>query len=150
MQSSHFSEVLDLIRREDPRFDRNAYYFVRQALEHTLKARETGKKGRAAGHVTGPELLEGIRDYALEQFGPLALTVLHTWNIRTCRDFGEIVFQLVDYGVLGKTEDDRKEDFDGVYDFEEVFLHPFLPEKKRRTLQSKRARENREGKSDAE
>jgi uncharacterized repeat protein (TIGR04138 family) len=143
MQSSNFSEVLDLIRQEDARFERNAYYFVRQALDHTLKARGAAS-GEAPRHVSGPELLEGIRDYALEQYGPLALTVLRNWNIRECGDFGEIVFQLVDYGVLGKTEQDRREDFDGVYDFEEAFLHPFLPEKKQRALQSRRSRENKE------
>ncbi len=142
MQSSNFSEVLDLIRQEGSRFDKNAYYFVRQALDHTLRD-YAEKGGRSSLHVSGPELLEGIRAYALDQYGPLALTVLHNWNVRCCGDFGEIVFQLVDYGVLGKTEHDKMDDFANVYDFEEVFLHPFRPDSGKRVRKSNKARENR-------
>lgn len=148
MQCSNFSEVLDLIRQEDARFERNAYYFVRQALDYTLKE-HAGNPERTSRHVSGQELLEGIRVYALDQYGPMTLTVLHSWNIRECGDFGEIVFQLVEYGVLGKTEQDSKEDFDSVYDFEEAFSYPYLPEKKRRALQSKRARETKRKNIDA-
>ncbi len=144
MESDNFPEVLDLIYREDPRFDKNAYHFVRQALDYTLK--EHAGKADTGGrrHVTGMELLDGIREYAINQFGPLTLTVFLEWNIRRCEDFGEIVFQLVDYGILGKTENDRKSDFAGGYDFEEAFLVPFLPENKRRTLQRHKARANKE------
>jgi uncharacterized repeat protein (TIGR04138 family) len=132
MQDHQFSEVIDLIRREDGRFGKGAYLFLRRALDFTLAKLEEEEPARPARHVKGPELLEGIREYALEQFGPLALTVLHEWNIRECRHFGEIVFQLVDYGVLGKTEDDCLDDFSGGYDFREAFLAPFKPVKRRR------------------
>ena len=127
MQEDQFSEVVDLIRREDARYEKKAYFFVRRGLDFTINRAEEKNPDRETRHVRGPELLEGIRDYALDQFGPMALTLLRDWNIRSCRDFGEIVFQLVDYGVLGKTEDDSIEDFDDGFDFEEAFLGPFLP-----------------------
>jgi uncharacterized repeat protein (TIGR04138 family) len=76
-------------------------------------------------------LLGGIREYALEQFGPMAYTVLDRWGIKKCEDFGDIVFLLVDYGVLGKTEHDRREDFAGGYDFKDAFVRPFEPSRPR-------------------
>jgi uncharacterized repeat protein (TIGR04138 family) len=144
MEPDNFPEVLDLIHREDSRFDKNAYHFVRQALDYTLNEQAGGKDRTDRRHVTGMELLDGIREYALDRFGPLAMTVFSEWNIRRCEDFGEIVFQLVEYGVLGKTENDRKSDFAGGYDFEDAFLMPFLPKKKRRTLQREKGRANKE------
>lgn len=141
MQSNHFSEVLDLIQQEDSRFDKDAYHFVRRALDYTLKQHAEDAE-RASRHVTGAELLEGIRAYALRQYGPLALTVFYAWNVRCCEDFGDIVFQLVDYGILGKTDRDRKADFAEVYSFERAFLDPFLPETKKRAWQRKKVRAN--------
>ena len=79
-------------------------------------------------HVSGKELAEGIRDYALQEFGPLALTVLRTWGIQRTEDFGELVFHLVEAGKLGKTEKDTRADFAHVYDFDEVFARPFEAE----------------------
>lgn len=124
-----FSEVVDLIQREDPRYEKGAYYFVRQALDHTLKAIKQDESSRKSSHVSGQELLDGIRRFALEQYGPMTLTLLEHWNIRKCADFGDIVFNLVDYGVLGKTENDQPEDFADGYDFREAFEKPFLPRK---------------------
>lgn len=143
MQSNHFSEVLDLIQQEDSRFDKDAYHFVRRALDYTLKE-HAEDESRASRHVTGGELLEGIREYALVQYGPLALTVFYAWNIRRCEDFGDIVFQLVDYGILGKTDRDRKADFVEVYDFERAFRDPFLPERKKRSMPRKKVRVNKD------
>lgn len=130
MQEHEFSEVIELIRKEDPRFGKGAYSFVRQALDFTIRRRDEKKPKPASRHVSGPELLEGMREFALEQYGPMARTLFKEWRIEECRHFGEIVFQLVDYGVLGKTEDDSLEDFCDGYDFDEAFLEPFLPKKK--------------------
>jgi uncharacterized repeat protein (TIGR04138 family) len=80
--------------------------------------------------VTGGELLDGIRKFALKEYGPLTLTVLNHWGIRRCEDFGELVFIMVEKGLLGKTDEDRKEDFSGGYDFESAFRKPFLPERR--------------------
>jgi uncharacterized repeat protein (TIGR04138 family) len=131
MQSVSFEEVLENILSRDKRYHRDAYFFVREALDHTQKiiGRET-KGGQARQHVTPKELLEGIRAYALEQFGPMAMTVFEEWNIRSCKDFGEIVFTMIAHNLLAKTERDTREDFATGYDFYEAFRKPFLPKDK--------------------
>lgn len=132
MQPANFEEGLEAIVARDPRYARDAYLFLREALDHTTKhVVRQGREGtvKESSHVTGQQLLEGARLLALEQFGPMALTVLHEWGIRRCEDFGEIVFNLVEAHLLGKTEKDSREDFQGGYDFEEAFRQPFLPRK---------------------
>jgi len=121
-----FEEALHLILEKDARFDAHAYHFVREALDFTVRLLAKPVEGPSR-HVTGGELLEGIRQFALQEYGPLTKTVLHRWGIRRCEDFGEIVFNLVEMGVLGKTEEDRREDFAGGYDFDDAFARPFLP-----------------------
>ena len=129
MQDLEFAEIVGLICKEDPRFDRKAYDFVRQALDHTVKEvkRKQSERTGKSQHVSGAELLTGIRDYALEQYGPLAKTVLNTWGVRRCSNFGDIVFNLIEYNVFSKTENDRREDFAEIYDFDEAFVKPFQP-----------------------
>jgi uncharacterized repeat protein (TIGR04138 family) len=78
-------------------------------------------------HVSGQELLAGIREFALAEFGPMAKTVLNSWGITRTEDFGEIVFNMVEIGLLGRTDKDSREDFANGYDFEEAFRKPFLP-----------------------
>ena len=133
MDQKEFSEIIELIRKEDPRYDRQAYFFMRGALDQTVnRMKKSGLlENRSSNHVSGPELLEGIRDYALDQFGPLALALLNAWNVRRCADFGEIVFNLIDYGVLSKTEEDSREDFSEIYEFDDAFSKPFLPVRRR-------------------
>ena len=135
MQDPDFSEIVQLICKEDPRFDRKAYEFVRVGLDHTLKELRKKDTARAqrSRHVSGPELLQGLRVYALEQFGPLTKTVLEAWGVRRCRDFGEIVFNLIDYNVFSKTESDCREDFSDIYDFEDAFVKPFQPSRPQRS-----------------
>jgi uncharacterized repeat protein (TIGR04138 family) len=135
MQDLEFSEIVGLICKEDPRFDRKAYDFVRQALDHTvkeLKRKQPERTGKSQ-HVTGAELLNGIRNYALEQFGPLTNTLLTTWGVRRCSDFGDIVFNLIEYNVFSKTESDRREDFADIYNFDDAFVKPFQPANPRRS-----------------
>jgi len=129
MHEPDFSEVVALICKEDPRFDRRAYDFVRLGLDFTvkeIKKQDPDRVGKTA-HVSGKELLEGMRLYALEQYGPLAMTVLDSWGVRRCQDLGDIVFNLIEYNVFSKTENDRREDFAEVYTFEDAFVKPFLP-----------------------
>jgi uncharacterized repeat protein (TIGR04138 family) len=134
MQQPDFTEIVALICREDGRYDRRAYDFVRLGLDQTVKDLRKKEAGRAAGsrHVSGAELLDGLRAYALDQFGPLAKTVLNAWGVRRCRDFGEIVFNLIEYKVFSKTENDRKEDFADIYDFDDAFVKPFQPARRSR------------------
>lgn len=129
MHEVSFDEALELIRAKDPRYARDAYQFVREALDYTQRA--IGRENRdEIRHVTGQELLGGIRDFALVQFGPMAVTVFEEWGVRQCEDFGEIVFNMVEIGLLAKTEDDSRAHFAGGYDFFEAFRRPFLPASK--------------------
>ena len=82
----------------------------------------------AQRHVTGGELLDGIRKYALNEFGPMAKTVFTAWGIRACADFGQLVFNLVNKGILGKTDQDTLQDFTHGYDFDAAFCAPYRPE----------------------
>jgi uncharacterized repeat protein (TIGR04138 family) len=129
MHQLTFEEALDLISEKDPRFHREAYVFVKDALDYTQKAISKINKG-SIRHVTGQELLAGIRDFALTQYGPMALMLLGEWGVRKCSDFGDIVFNMINVGWLAKTETDSKADFDGGYDFAEAFRTPFLPPSK--------------------
>lgn len=133
MQGRDFSEVVAVIVRNDSRYDRGAYEFVRVALDHTLDAIVRDDPARKGQHVSGRELLEGIRTYALSQFGPMTKALFDQWGVHSGRDFGQIVFNLVEYGVFGKTENDSVDDFDDCYDFREAFVDPFLPPSRRQS-----------------
>lgn len=113
------------LRRRDRRFARNAYYFVLDALDYTLvhygKDRLTGEDR----HVGAKELLDGIRDLAAEQFGPMASFVFGQWGVTTTRDFGEVVFNLIDAGLLSRRAEDSRLDFADGFDFEATFAEKF-------------------------
>jgi len=141
MQEINLDEALDLIRARDSRYEREAYFFVREALDHTQKHLGHDRRG-AVAHVTGQQLLEGIRDFALTQFGPMTMLVLEEWGIRNCRDFGEIVFNMVDIGLLSKTDTDTRVDFDSGYEFYEAFRKPFLPSNRQAKPQPASAADN--------
>src|SRR6266545_2104116 len=128
MQKIGFAEALDSIVRSDPRYQRDAYAFLRDALDFTTKQQKK-VKGVSVRHVTGPELLDGVRQYALKEFGPMVMTVFDSWGIHSSEDVGHMVFNLIGAGVFGKTEQDSIEDFKNVYDFEEAFVRPFAPAK---------------------
>ena len=99
-----------------------AYDFVQQGLSYTVQNIHGGKtKSRASRHVSGQQLCEGIRGYALNQYGMLASTVLHLWNIHSTLDFGRIVFALIEAGQMQKTDEDTIEDFRNVFDFKTAF-----------------------------
>ncbi len=121
MKTPNTEELLEPILKRDPRYTEQAYFFVRDALDHTVRQLETPR------HVSGQELLDGIRKYALGEYGPLTKRVLTEWGINECVDFGHIVFNLVNAGLLGKTDEDTIADFSGGYDFAEAFLKPFQP-----------------------
>ena len=129
MQEVNFEEAIELIIARNPRYPRDAYLFLRDALDHTQKQIAKSAKGKLR-HITGQELLAGIRDFALQQFGPMVPTVFEEWGIRGTADFGEIVFNMVETGLLAKTDQDTRSDFEGIYDFDEAFRKPFLPSKR--------------------
>lgn len=126
MYQAEFMEAVLSICGRDARYDPQAYVFIREALDFTVKRMEKPVHGPGR-HVSGKELLDGLRLYALQEYGPLARMVLSSWGIERTEDFGEMVFNLVDAGKLGSTEEDSKQDFAGGYSFEEAFTAPFLP-----------------------
>jgi uncharacterized repeat protein (TIGR04138 family) len=128
MQKIGFAEALDSIVASDPRYHRDAYVFLRDSLDFTTKQQKK-IKGTTVRHVAGPELLEGVRQYALKEFGPMVVTVLSYWGIHSSEDVGHMVFNLIGAGIFGKTDEDSLEDFKNVYDFEEAFVKPFAPVK---------------------
>jgi len=127
MQAASFEEAIEQIAAQDLRYNREAYFFLREALDHTHKITGKPPKKNELRHVSGQELLKGIREYALHQFGPMTSTVLEEWGIKCCEDFGEIVFNMVENKLLAKTEQDSREDFRKGYDFRDAFRKPFLP-----------------------
>ncbi|MFW6078543.1 MAG: Minf_1886 family protein [Gemmatimonadota bacterium] len=108
-------DILQALRKRHPRFHEAAYLFVLSALQNVIERLPDPR------HVTGRELAEGVRDLALERYGPMARTVLEFWGVESTADLGEVVFALVDCGVLIRRDDDRIADFEDVFDFEEAF-----------------------------
>jgi len=126
MRENAFLKAVKEICEADSRYDMEAYIFIREALDYSIKMLEKPDEG-PSHHLSGQELLEGVRQYALSEFGPMALKVLNSWGISKTDDFGDIVFNLVNSGEFGKTENDKAEDFSGGYDFHDAFAKPFLP-----------------------
>ena len=106
---------MDRIRLREPRFHENAYLFVLAALEFS-QSRLTERR-----HVAGPELAEACRDLARERYGVLARMVLEYWGIRRTADIGDVVFTLVDLGLLLSQASDTRDDFTDLFDFGEAF-----------------------------
>lgn len=105
-------------------FPRNAYRFVFDALHQTqrrLYQAQLDSEDEAETHISGPELLEGIRRLALKQFGLMSTTVFHQWGIDSTEDFGRLVFELIERGEMRKNESDSITDFCGIYSFDEEF-----------------------------
>lgn len=125
-----FQETVYEICKNDARYQPDAYFFLVEALDVTVKDIRKNQPDHGR-HVSGKELLDGIKVYAIDEFGPLTHTVFAEWGIHTTLDFGEIVFNLVEAGRLGKTESDSREDFKDGYDFDEAFLLPFEPQNKK-------------------
>jgi uncharacterized repeat protein (TIGR04138 family) len=107
--------TIERLRALDQRYSDRAYAFVLASLEEVVQGLPRRR------HVSGSELVAGCRDLALRLYGPLAKTVLEHWRVRTTRDIGEIVFNLLEVGVLSKDEADSRHDFDDLFDFTEVF-----------------------------
>lgn len=114
--------------RRDKRFSLEAYVFVFEALNYAQEVLRMGSSETPESeerHLTGQELCEAIRQFSIEQFGLLAKTVLNHWGVYDTGDFGQIVFNLIDIGQMRKTENDRREDFDCVFDFDEGLRRDF-------------------------
>ena len=126
MAKINFAEVVQQICEKDPRFSSDAYHFVQEGLNHTLKALKRGGQ-HTHRHVSGQELLHGLREFALKEYGPMSKAVLNEWGIKTTDDIGQIVFNLVNASVLGKNDTDSPSDFKNVFTFDDAFVKPFIP-----------------------
>ena len=108
-------DVLDRLQERNPRFHAQSYIFVLQALHLVIQSLDEPR------HISGKELAEGVRELALDRFGPLARTVLEHWGIHATGDVGRVVFAMVEQGILIKQDGDQPKDFVDVFDFEEAF-----------------------------
>ncbi|MHC4390276.1 MAG: Minf_1886 family protein [Planctomycetota bacterium] len=116
MSEKPLDKIRELVKR-DGRYQVEAYVFVFEALQHTLNT--LGEER----HVSGQELCHGIREKALDSFGPLARCVFRQWGVLRTDDFGVIVFNLIEIGLMGKNDNDRLEDFHDVFDLDEALSH---------------------------
>jgi len=114
---------IEKIVEVDPRYSVEAYSFMIEAVEQIISELPLPR------HVSARELLEGIKKIAWERFGPMAKEVFNFWGVKTTGDFGYIVYNLIDYELLRKSEEDRLEDFFDVYDFEETFENGYFKER---------------------
>ena len=120
------------VLQEDTRYKLEAYEFVRDALSYAQEEMGLGSSDAVEDenptverHLTGQQLCEALRRYALDQFGYMAAIVLKSWGITTTGDFGEIVYNMIRVEQMRKSPQDRREHFDDVYDFDQVFNKGF-------------------------
>lgn len=126
MERIHFDVAVKAILKQDGRYRADGYQFLKEALDHTIKSIRKDELIEHR-HVSGPELLEGIVAYATATYGAMSVAVLESWGIREGEDVGAMVFNLIDAGAFGKSEEDSPEDFHGVFDLREALLAPFRP-----------------------
>jgi uncharacterized repeat protein (TIGR04138 family) len=126
MEKPQFNKAVADIVARDRRYDSEAYHFVHKALGQTV-SKLRGQELVEHRHINGPELLQGIVDLGLAEYGPMALPVFETWGIKCSEDVGMMVFLLIETGAFGRSEEDRVEDFCGIFDFQEALLRPYRP-----------------------
>ncbi len=132
---SSFDEGLDEVLQQDPRYAPEAYEFIFHALHYTQKKlgrvpdeEEAGEEGLSTdpkNHVSGAELMLGARDLALQEFGLMARTVFKMWGINRTGDFGNVVFNLIEAGMMSKTDQDRPQDFEDIFDMDRDFIQGY-------------------------
>lgn len=122
-----FHEAVQLAVAKDPRYQPLAYEFVRDALHVAVKH---FREGEEDPHVTGQQVLLGVKMHALAEYGPLALMLLHQWGIHRGEDIGNIVYNFIEIGYFGKNDGDSIEDFANGFDFEKELTSPFQPSSK--------------------
>jgi uncharacterized repeat protein (TIGR04138 family) len=129
MQSPNFDLFVQKILAADTRFHSEAYFFVYDALE--FASRRASRQKNPTCNLTSQELLDALRQYALETYGPMAITVLAEWGVESCQDFGDIIFNIAAHDLERKWDADSREDFKSGFDFEVAFRKPFLPASRR-------------------
>lgn len=121
MKDRNFFEKINKIASQSGRYPPDAYEFISDAVVFTSKSLGRTGRGSANKHISGKELIEGVKAFAVQQFGPLAGEVLKDWGIKNSLSIGEIVFSLVDSGILGKSPNDSIDDFKEGFDVDKDF-----------------------------
>ncbi len=129
------TRILLQLVKSDPRFKLDAYIFVRDGLAYAQEVLDTNRdqgedrpdveEEQVDRHLTGRQLCEALRLYALDQYGYMAMTVLNNWGLETTGHFGDVVYNMIEHELMKKSESDRREDFDDVYDFKEALQQQF-------------------------
>ena len=119
-------EAVDRICRNDKRYSPDSYEFISDAVTYTVKKLERSKKPRGERHVDGRELVKGVAEYAVEQFGPLAKSVLSDWGLTTGISIGNVVYSLIGENLLYASDDDRLDDFNNTDSILEETLNPLF------------------------
>ena len=127
MNPESYDDIVTRIYDADNRFDPEAYYYLRDVIDRT--SQKLGRTGPSAKnrHVTGRELSEGFRDCMLEDFGPMAATLAEEWGVAQSEDIGSMVYNLIEAGAFGKTPEDKKSDFNGIFNLLEALEKPYRP-----------------------
>jgi uncharacterized repeat protein (TIGR04138 family) len=128
MQPTQFTDAVEAISSNQESYDSGAYYFLKDALDFTVRRVMESNDGKHR-HVAASELLVGFRDFAIQEFGPMASTMMTEWGINTCSDIGSMVFELITEGVFGKQDSDTREDFSEIFPLIESLEAPFSPSK---------------------
>lgn len=136
---SSFDLSIDRILKKNTLFQREAYYFLNNALGKALAPKNEKQKNKPQEHIRANTLVYALKDLALEEYGPLAKLVLENWGIKNTSDIGTIVYLLIEEGIWSKTEEDKQSDFDGIMDFNESLLAPFLPVIQEKPVKKKRS-----------
>jgi uncharacterized repeat protein (TIGR04138 family) len=124
-ETQDFETLVHELCGRDPRYAEGAYHFVIEALDFTMRKLGRDQQSGVSRHVSGRELLDGIRLYTIDTFGPLATAVFRSWGIRRTDDFGTLVFRLVEAGQLSRQDSDLLEDFSQGFDFDEAFIREY-------------------------
>jgi len=125
--SENFQKSIEHILTKDQRYHPEAYFFLRSALEFTIKNIKKNRHHPETSHVSAAQLLDGFRQLALQEFGPMAITVLEFWGIHSCLDIGNATFHLIESGAFGKSDQDSIDQFKNGFDFHDAFVKPFQP-----------------------
>ena len=126
MQPTQFTDAVQAVAEREPRFDIGAYFFLKEALDFTVKRVMESNDGEHR-HVSASELLIGFRDLSIREFGPMASTMMSEWGVHSCSDIGQMVFLLIEEGVFGKQDSDTLEDFAELFPLHETLTAPFIP-----------------------
>lgn len=129
MNAASFDNAVESIYKKDPRFSKQAYCFLREALDFTIQ-RIVEEEGKSR-HVTGGELLDGFKCYALQEFGPLAATVMREWGVGNGYHVGEMVYALIAEDIFGEKDSDSLLDFKKSPSFKVCFEKPYEPKDKK-------------------